>query len=95
VAAQSQPPAGDGPSTGSSAPAEKRDTPWTMIIIGVVALYALIVALLNSERVKVDFLFFSANVRLLVLIFLCLGLGFVVGFLFDRWRAGRKHRELA
>ena len=64
----------------------KRDTPWTMIVIGILALYAVIVALLNSEKVKIDFLFFSASVRLLVLIFLCLGLGFVVGFFFDRYR---------
>jgi uncharacterized integral membrane protein len=65
---------------------QKRDTPWTMIVIGVLALYAVIVALLNSEKVKIDFLFFSATVRLLVLIFLCLAVGFVVGFFFDRYR---------
>jgi len=57
-----------------------------MIVIGILALYAVIVALLNSEKVKIDFLFFSASVRLLVLIFLCLGVGFVVGFFFDRYR---------
>jgi uncharacterized integral membrane protein len=78
--AQGQPPA---------APPAKRDTPWTQILIGVAALYAVIVAVLNSDRVKVDFLFFSANVRLLVLIFLCLALGFVVGFFFDRMRRSR------
>jgi uncharacterized integral membrane protein len=69
---------------------QKRDTPWTMIVIGVLALYAVIVALLNSEKVKIDFLFFSASVRLLVLIFLCLGVGFVVGFFFDRFRRRAK-----
>ena len=42
-------------------PAAKRDTPWTLIVFGVIALYAIIVALLNSERVKVDFLFFSTH----------------------------------
>jgi uncharacterized integral membrane protein len=65
---------------------QRRDTPWTMILIGILALYAVIVALLNSEKVKIDFLFFSASVRLLILIFLCLGVGFVVGFFFDRYR---------
>ena len=70
----------------ASRSAQKRDTPWTLIVIGVLALYAVIVALLNSEKVKIDFLFFSASVRLLVLIFLCLGVGFVVGFFFDRYR---------
>ena len=57
-----------------------------MILVGILALYAVIVALLNSEKVKIDFLFFSASVRLLILIFLCLGVGFVVGFFFDRYR---------
>ena len=57
-----------------------------MIVIGILALYAVIVALLNSEKVKIDFLFCSASVRLLILIFLCLGVGFVVGFFFDRYR---------
>lgn len=68
----------------------KRDTPWTMIVVGLVALYAIVVALLNSEPVKVDFLFFSTSIRLLFLIPLCLGLGFVAGFVFDRWRERRK-----
>lgn len=71
----------------------KRETPWTLIIFGVIALYAIIVALLNSERVKVDFLFFSTNTRLLILIFLCLGIGFAAGFLFDRWRQRTKRDE--
>jgi uncharacterized integral membrane protein len=91
VEPQSPPPAGERPSSPTSPP--KRDTPWTMIVIGVVALYALIVALLNSERVKVDFLLFSTNVRLLFLILLCLGLGFVVGFFFDRWRERQKRSQ--
>jgi uncharacterized integral membrane protein len=57
-----------------------------MILVGILAVYAVIVALLNSEKVKIDFLFFSASIRLLILIFLCLGVGFVVGFFFDRYR---------
>lgn len=73
----------------------KRETPWTLIIFGVIALYAIIVALLNSERVKVDFLFFSTHTRLLILIFLCLGAGFAAGLLFDRWRHQTKRDESA
>jgi uncharacterized integral membrane protein len=71
----------------------KRDTPWTLIVFCVLGAYAVIVALLNSERVKVDFLFFSTQVRLLVLIVLCLGVGFAGGFLFDRWRERRRRGE--
>jgi uncharacterized integral membrane protein len=74
-------------------PNEKRDTPWMLIVFGVIGVYAVIVALLNSERVKVDFLFFSASTRLLILILLCLALGFVGGFLVDRWRERAKRGE--
>jgi uncharacterized integral membrane protein len=73
----------------SPAPA-KRDRPWTLIALGVLALYAVVIAAKNSERVKVDFLFFSANTRLLFLVFLCVAIGFVGGFLFARSRARRK-----
>ena len=83
---------GSGPASEQprSTGAPKRDTPWVLILVGVAALYALIVALLNSEEVEVDFLFFSTEVRLLFLIFLCLGVGFAAGFFFDRWRARKK-----
>jgi len=76
-------------------PPAKRDTPWTLIVFGVLALYAIIVALLNAEEVKVDFLFFSTRIRLLILIVLCLGVGFAAGFLVDRWRERRKRRSSA
>lgn len=75
--------------------AAKRDTPWTLIAFGVLALYAIIVAFLNSEEVEVDFLFFSTRIRLLILIFLCLGVGFAAGFFVDRWRERRKRRSSA
>ncbi|MGH3133971.1 MAG: hypothetical protein ACRDNY_09590 [Gaiellaceae bacterium] len=76
----------------ASAP-EKRDTPWTLIVVGVLVLYAVVIALLNSERVEVDFLFFSTNTRLLFLVFLCVGIGFVGGYLFHRSRMQRAHDE--
>jgi uncharacterized integral membrane protein len=69
---------------------EKKGTPWTLIGLAAVGLYALLLVLLNDEKVKVDFLFFSASIRKLTLIILCLALGFVGGLLFDRWRARRR-----
>ena len=62
---------------------------WTLIALVVAALYALLLILVNDEKVKVDFLFFSTSIRKLVLILLCLGLGFAGGLLFSRWRAAR------
>jgi uncharacterized integral membrane protein len=71
----------------------KNGTPWSLILFAVVALYALLLIILNDERVSVHFVFFEARISKLVLILLCLGLGFVAGFLFDHWRARRKARE--
>ena len=68
---------------------EKRGTPWTLVGLGILGVYALLLVILNDEKVAVNFLFFTASIRKLVLILLCLGLGFVGGLLFDRWRAKR------
>ena len=69
---------------------EKRGTPWTLILFAVVAIYAFLLVILNDERVSVDFVLFDARISKLVLILLCLGLGFAAGFLFDRWRTRRR-----
>jgi uncharacterized integral membrane protein len=74
---------------------EKRGTPWALILFAIVALYAFLLVILNDERVSVDFVFFDARISKLVLILLCLGLGFAGGFLFDHWRARRKAGESA
>jgi hypothetical protein len=69
---------------------EKRDVPWSLIAFVVLAAYAVLVVLLNREEVDVDFVFFSAKISKLVLILLCLGIGFAAGYLFDRLRERRK-----
>ena len=68
----------------------KRDRPWSLIVFGILALYAILIAVLNSEQVEVSFVFFTTEISLLVLILLCLGIGFAAGYLFDRTRARRK-----
>ncbi len=73
----------------------KRDTPWSLIVFGVLAVYAILIALLNSEQVEVSFVFFSTEISLVVLILLCLGIGFAAGYLFDRTRARRKRSASA
>jgi hypothetical protein len=45
---------------------------------------------LNDEKTHINFVFFSASIRKLVLIILCLVIGFVAGLVFDRWRVTRK-----
>jgi len=72
---------------------EKRDIPWTLIGFAVLAVYAVLIIVLNREQVDISFVFFSTRISKLVLILLCLGIGFAGGFLFDRWRVRRNRRS--
>jgi uncharacterized integral membrane protein len=74
-------------------PPQRRDVPWSLIAFGVLAAYAVLIVLLNREEVDISFVFFSARISKLVLILLCLGIGFAAGYLFDSWRRRRKLRE--
>ena len=71
----------------------KRDTPWALIAFAILAIYAILIVVVNREEVDIDFVFFSAEISKLVLILLCLGIGFAAGFLLDRWRHRRKSAE--
>jgi len=71
-------------------PPKRRGVPWSLILFGALAVYAVLLVILNDEKVPVDFVFFSVDISLLVLILLCLGIGFAGGYLFDRVRARRK-----
>ncbi|HEX5951503.1 MAG TPA: lipopolysaccharide assembly protein LapA domain-containing protein [Actinomycetota bacterium] len=58
---------------------------WILGAIGLVLLA--IFAIQNSDKVDVDFLFFDAQVRVVVVILVAAVLGFVVG-----WAVGRPNR---
>ena len=71
-------------------PAPERETPWKFIVFGVLAVYAILIILFNRDQVEVSFVFFSAEISLLVLILLCVGIGFATGYLFEQLRGRRK-----
>lgn len=64
--------------------------PARRIVLAVVALYAVLLALLNIRSVAVNFVFFKASASLFVVIALSLGIGFLAGWLFDDLRARRR-----
>ena len=72
------------------APEKKKGSPWTFVGLAALGLYALLLVILNDEKTKINFVFFTTSIRKLVLILLCLALGFAGGLFFDRWRAKRK-----
>ena len=76
-------------------PKPERDTPWKLIVFGILALYAILIIVFNREQVDVSFVFFTAEISLLVLILLCVGIGFATGYLFEQLRDRRKRRSSA
>jgi len=69
---------------------QKGDVPWRLIVFAALAVYAILIILLNRKQVDVSFVFFSAEISLLVLILLCVGIGFAAGYLFEELRARRR-----
>jgi uncharacterized integral membrane protein len=76
-------------------PAPEKDTPWKLIVFAALAVYAILIILFNRKDVEVSFVFFSAQISLLVLILLCVGIGFAAGYLFEQLRDRRKRRASA
>jgi uncharacterized integral membrane protein len=78
-------------STQGPTPAERAKAPtWKLVVFGVLAVYAVLIVLLNRDEIEVSFVFFETRISLLVLILLCVGIGFAAGYLFDQIRARRK-----
>ncbi len=81
-------------STPSPTEEPSKKGPWTprRIILGVVALYILIVILANRQSTPVNFVFFKTSASLFVVLLLAVAFGFIVGWLFDDLRDRRKRR---
>lgn len=76
-------PPGDGPSRDGG-------VPWKIVLWLVVAAYAFVFLLVNSEKQDVSFVFFSVRTRLIWLILLSMALGALLARLVPRWWAGRR-----
>jgi hypothetical protein len=78
-------------STQGPTPAARDSVPtWKLVVFGALAVYAFLIVVLNREEIEVSFVFFSARISLLVLIILCVGIGFAAGYLFDQIRGRRR-----
>jgi uncharacterized integral membrane protein len=83
------------PKVDPAADDNQRDTlDWMRFgLIAIAILYALILLLLNNERIKIDFLFFSANARLWILLLLTFALGGIAGVAGARLYARRNRGD--
>ena len=81
------------PRPGGEGPARKSPLTLRRVVVGVIALYGVVVVLANRNQVAVDFVFFKTEASLFVVLLLAIALGFVVGWLFDDIRDRRRRRR--
>ena len=67
--------------------------PLGLILVGLLAAYGLLFIIFNANQVDVSFVFFSAQISLVVALLITAAIGFVAGYAFRevrlRRRAGR------
>lgn len=69
---------------------EQKDTPWRLIIFGVIAIITVIFILQNRERTNIDFLFFEVKARVWTSMLIAIVLGVILDRLFLSWWRRRK-----
>jgi uncharacterized integral membrane protein len=73
-------------------PEERKGVPVRLVLLGLLALYLILFAVLNSTTVKVKFVFFSTRVSLIVALVLAAVLGFLAGYIGRELRDRRRRR---
>jgi uncharacterized integral membrane protein len=68
----------------------KRTISWRLVVFGALAVYAILLVVLNARQVSVNFVLFSTQASLVVVLLLAIALGFLAGFLFDTLRERRR-----
>ena len=77
---------------GAPAPDDDR-IPLRLIVFGVLLVYGVLFAVLNSETVNISFVFFPPDVSLVLVIVLALVIGFAAGYLFVEMAQRRRRRR--
>jgi uncharacterized integral membrane protein len=70
---------------------DQKETPWRLIVFGLIAIVTVVFILQNRERREIDFLFFEVRTRVWVGLFIAVILGVVLDRLFQSW--WRRRRE--
>jgi uncharacterized integral membrane protein len=81
------------------APKRRRDEdsglPLGLILVGLLAAYGLLFIIFNSDQVDVSFVFFDAQISLVVGLLITAGIGFAAGYSFRELRERRRARRSA
>jgi uncharacterized integral membrane protein len=70
---------------------QRRDVNWRTWGLGVLILIVLVVALQNSQQVRVEVLFVSLDAPLIVVLLIAVAIGALIGYVAPLIR--RRHRE--
>ena len=74
-------------------PAEREGLNWKVILLAALAIYALLLIILNRKTVSVDFVVVSEKTRVVWLVLLSIGLGMLIMWLVPRLRRRNKKRS--
>ena len=64
-----------------------------LVVIGIVALFAILFIVLNTHDTKIDFVFGTTHVSVIWVILLSIALGFALGALLPQLRRRRRGRK--
>jgi uncharacterized integral membrane protein len=64
-----------------------------LVVIGLIALFAILFIVLNTRDTKIDFVFGTAHVSVIWVIVLSIALGFALGALLPQLRRRRRSRK--
>ena len=90
----------DAPTPTPSAPRKRggdddSGLPLGLILVVLLAAYGLLFILFNSDQVDVSFVFFDAEISLVVALLITAGIGFAAGYMFRELRDRRRARRAA
>ena len=82
------------PQAGGEKPYAERERPIPvrLILLGLLGLYLLVFIILNSGSVTLKFVFFKAQISLIVGLVLAMVLGFISGYIVNELRDRRKRK---
>jgi uncharacterized integral membrane protein len=67
--------------------------PLGLILVGILAAYGLLFILFNSDQVNLSFVFFDAEISLVVALLITAGIGFAAGYYLREIRGRRRTRR--
>ena len=70
--------------------AEKKPTNWRAWVVGILVALVVIVALQNSQQVRVDVLFVTVDAPLIVTLLAAVGIGVLIGYVAPLVRRHRR-----